>query len=199
MVIPIICRMPLKRWASTTLTGCRSSLPIYSFELVRLIRPWPDVPATSRLPEKFRLYPLPIPQVGIRLRALPGRAWLPNKLSVQDFWATYWDEYFSPVAGTDYYTPNPSSPEYLTEYRHGDTLANMGATGVSPAQALGFSFSDLASSNFTVPGTTNQTESISFVTALVGVTGSCNLLVSSNCGFQIFPGTIFKWTTTAGR
>jgi hypothetical protein len=41
-------------------------------------------------------------------------------------------------------------------------------------------------------------ESISFADALVGVTGSCNLLVSSNCAFQIIPGTTFKWTATNG-
>jgi hypothetical protein len=107
----------------------------------------------------------------------------------------YWDEYFS---NGPPYLASPGNPLYLSKYRQGNSIANQGAIGVSPAQALGFSFSDRPGSSFIVPGTQNTKESISFVDALVGVTGSCNVLVSSNCQFQIFPGTTFKWTSTNG-
>src|SRR5207247_1577679 len=50
-----------------------------------------------------------------------------------------------------------------------------------------------------VPGTISQVEKIKFVTALVGVLGTCNQLISSNCAFQIFPGSTFKWTSTNGQ
>jgi hypothetical protein len=117
---------------------------------------------------------------------------------VQDFWPFYWDEYFSPCGSAETYMANPNDPEYLTYYRQGNTLLTMGTLGVSPNVSLGFQFSDRPSTNFIVSGTGNpQTDS--FVTALVGVIGSCNVLVSSNCAFQIFPGSTFKWTSTNGN
>lgn len=121
-----------------------------------------------------------------------------SSFPAQDFWPMYWDEYFSPVPNTTYYKTNPSAPEYLQEYRAGNQLTQMGANGQSPSQALGFSFSDAPVTNFVVPGTASTNESIFFVDALVGVTGSCNLLISSNCAFTIIPGTTFKWTATNG-
>jgi hypothetical protein len=122
-----------------------------------------------------------------------------SSFPAQDYWPMYLDEYFSPVPGSDvYYKINPSAPEYLQEYRSGNTLNSVGAAGQSPTNALGFYFSDAPVTTDIVPGTTSTTESISFVDALVGVSGSCNLLVSSNCTFQIIPGTTFKWTATNG-
>jgi hypothetical protein len=51
--------------------------------------------------------------------------------------------------------------------------------------------------NFVVPGA-NNIQSDTFVAALVGVTEACNVLVSSNCAFQIFPGSTFLWNSTNG-
>lgn len=117
----------------------------------------------------------------------------------QDYWAVYFDEYFAPVsASSNYYKASPGAPEYLQEFRAGNTLKLMGAINQSPATALGFSFSDAPNTSFVVPGTATTKESIVFVDALVGVKGSCNLLVSSNCSFQIIPGTTFTWTSTDG-
>jgi hypothetical protein len=111
----------------------------------------------------------------------------------------YLDEYFSPIPGSDvYYKINPGSPEYLQEYFSGNTLNNLGTNPQGPAQALGFYFSDAPNTTDVVPGTAGTIESISFVDALVGVSGSCNVLTSKNCTFQIIPGTTFKWTATNG-
>jgi hypothetical protein len=162
--------------ANTSLSGCSSDFTI-----------------TGTVP------PIPIadpPGGGYAYELCPAGPGCQTSFPVQDFWAMYLDEYFSPVG--DYYVANPSAPEYLQEYRFGNTLTTMGANKQSPATALGFSFSDAPVTNFVVPGTASTPESISFVDALVGVTGSCNLLVSSNCGFQIIPGTTFKWTATNG-
>ena len=106
---------------------------------------------------------------------------------VQDFWPMYLDEYFAPVDSI-HYAPNPGAPEYLQEFRAGNTLKQMGAANQSPGTALGFSFSDAP--------TTAQ--NIKFVDALVGVKGSCNNLGSSNCSFAIIPGTTFQWTAANG-
>ena len=64
--------------------------------------------------------------------------------------------------------------------------------------ALGYSLSDMPGTSFSVPGSPGTPESIAFVDALVGVKGSCNQLISSNCSFQIIPGTTFKWTASNG-
>ena len=98
---------------------------------------------------------------------------------------------------TQFYTANPGFARIPSEYRAGTTLAAQGATA-APGTALGFSFSDQPNTTFIVPGTAATKESITFVTALVGVTGSCNLLISTNCGFQIIPGTTFKWSSANG-
>ena len=58
--------------------------------------------------------------------------------------------------------------EYVDEYRQGNTLASVGATGVAPVQSLGFYFSDQPTTTTIVPGTISQVEKIKFVTALVG-------------------------------
>jgi hypothetical protein len=100
-------------------------------------------------------------------------------------WAyEFWDTHcpgstcaFTSLIQYTQYSASPGSPEYLTEYQTGAT------TG------FGFSFSDQ-------PNT--QGETFGFVTSLVGVTGTCNVLTSSNCAFQIIPGTTFKWSSANG-
>ena len=138
------------------------------------------------------------PAGGYTYELCPSGVGCQSSFPAQDFWPMYLDEYFASVPNTDYYVASPASPEYVDEYRAGNTLAQMGATGQSPSTALGFSFSDAPNTTFTVPGTKSTTESISFVDALVGVKGACNVLVSSNCQFQIIPGTTFKWTAESG-
>jgi len=98
-----------------------------------------------------------------------------------------------------FYKSSPSAPEYQQEYFSGNTLNNLGSSNQSSAQAYGFYFSDEPVTTDIVPGTTSTPESISFVDALVGVSGTCNTLqATSNCTFQIIPGTTFKWTATNG-
>jgi hypothetical protein len=123
---------------------------------------------------------------------------------VQDYSPMYWDEYFAPgtpvsVGGRNYtpYVASPTSPEYKGEYRQGNTVATQGSLGISASQALGFSYSDMPGTSYIVP-TTGSPQNDTFVTALVGVTGTCNSLGSGNCGFQIFPGSTFKWNSTNG-
>jgi hypothetical protein len=120
-----------------------------------------------------------------------------SSFPAQDLRPMYLDELFSPVTDI-YYKPDPSAPEYLREYRPGNTLNQMGGNSQSPGSALGFSFSDAPTTTGIVPGTTNTIESVAFVDALVGVTGSCNVLIATTCDFQIVPGTTFKWTATNG-
>lgn len=120
---------------------------------------------------------------------------------VRDFWPMYWDEYFAPPSpGAQYWVANPSSPMYTTQYRTSNQLSQFGASsGINPGQAYGFSFSDMPNTTFNVSGTSSTRESINFVTALVGITGTCNTLATSgNCAFQIFPGTTFAWSSTNG-
>jgi hypothetical protein len=155
-----------------------------------------DATITGKVPTLPSVDP-PLGGYAYESSACPG----PNCQSsfpTQDFWPMYWDEYLSPVPNTLFYTPDPGAPEYLTQYRQGNRLASEGAISVAPSLSRGFSFSDVPTTNFVVPGTTSQNESINFVTALVGITGTCNQLISTNCAFQIFPGTTFKWTSTNG-
>jgi hypothetical protein len=137
------------------------------------------------------------PEGGYAYELCPTATVCQTRFPVQDFWPMYLDEYFASV-GDIFYLANPDAPEYIQEYRAGNALMNMGGYGQSPGSALGFSFSDVPSTNTLVPGTAATVERISFVTALVGVTGACNVLVSSNCAFQIIPGTTFNWTSSNG-
>ena len=106
---------------------------------------------------------------------------------VQDLWPPYLDEYFAPLDDV-HYAPNPAQPEYKQEFRVGNTLKQMGANKQAPGTALGFSFSDLATTS----------SNIVFVDALVGVKGTCNVLTNGSCTFAIIPGTTFQWTAANG-
>jgi hypothetical protein len=119
-----------------------------------------------------------------------------SSFPAQDYWPMYMDEYFSPV-GSSYY-PNPSAPEYTSQFRSGNLLTNLGSLGQPAATALGYYFSDAPVTTFSVPGSSGTPESIAFVDSLVGVKGKCNTLAKSGCTFQIIPGTTFKWTAAAG-
>jgi HYDIN/CFA65/VesB family protein/centrosomal CEP192-like protein len=125
---------------------------------------------------------------------------------IEDNWDMYWDEYFGEgltisINGNDYLQlfVSPTNPFYLTQYRVENELP-WSNNKADPSQAYGFSFSDQPVSADVVPGTT-QPQSFSFVTALVGVTGTCNVApgTSSDCAYWIFPGSTFQWTTTGGQ
>jgi len=161
--------------SAVTSTGSVPTLPAY------------DPAVGGYAYESSTCYPLNYPATTNCLSSFP----------VQDYWPMYLDEYFAPVPGTLFYTPNPSSPEYFTQYRQGTQLQQTGY--VSPSQALGFSFEDRPTTNYIVPNL-NQTENDAFVTALVGISGTCNTLTTGgNCAFQIFPGTTFQWASTNGN
>ena len=195
-----------RRSASTISTGCKSSRAISSFPPVPAICLYQVALAMLRALEPSPGLPTPDSPLGGYAYQSSACAGTPYPLTaaclasfpVQDYWSTYWDEYFWHPLGSGYYIARPSSPQYLTQYRTANNILHMTDTrGIDPGSAYGFSFSDVPGTNFVVPGGT-QNESINFVTALVGVTGSCNVLVSSNCAFQIFPGSTFKWTSTSG-
>jgi hypothetical protein len=106
------------------------------------------------------------------------------------------DEYFQ-APDDVHFKVSPDAPEYLRQFRAGNTLKHMGVNNQDPAHALGFSFSGQPLGQRR-PGSPGRPESITFLDALVGVSGKCNVLVSSNCTFAIIPGTTFQWTAAAG-
>ena len=127
------------------------------------------------------------PLGGYAYELCPAGPGCETSFPVQDFWSPYLDEYFAPVPGTLFYIGKPNAPEYLQEFWSGNTLAQMGANNQPPATALGYAFSDSPTGS-----------AKTFVDALVGVSGSCNVLVSSNCQWQILPGTTFTWSAGGG-
>jgi len=120
---------------------------------------------------------------------------------VQDYWNMYWDEFFAPgpasIDGTAPYLPSPTHPEYREMYQSSNTLSNRGITDLDPSTAKGFYYGDRPGTSYIVP-VANSVQNDSFVTMLVGVTGTCDVVIVSDCGFQIIPGTIFQWNSTNG-
>lgn len=108
---------------------------------------------------------------------------------VRDFWPFYYDEYFKNINSPP---PSPLDPGYLDYYTTGATLKTLGTLGVSPDAAYGFVFSDQP--------TLSTGNTVSFRTALVGIQGTgCNTLgPSTDCKFQIIPGTTYRWSQTNG-
>jgi len=121
--------------------------------------------------------------------------------AIQDYWPMYYDEFFAPSGPTSY-VASPAEPEYLYAYQQANRIvpqSQLPALPLNPSQAFGFLFSDRPTTTNIVPGSTaGQVENASFVTALVGVTGTCNQLVYGGCNFQIIPGTTFQWNATDG-
>jgi T5SS/PEP-CTERM-associated repeat protein len=103
----------------------------------------------------------------------------------QDYWPTYYDEYFNKGAG-GVYVQDPTSPEYL--YGYGNNQRQ-----VSPDAANTFDFGDK-------PAPEPNDGAIHFETALVGMKGTgCNTLdLSGDCSWDIIPNTQFSWWDVGG-